>query len=289
MTRIAVISDAHSNLPATRAVFSHIEKSNIDYIYSLGDMIGKGPSPAKVVDIHKSNCDINVLGNWEDFILNSNVFELPIDYYRNHLSEDHLEFFSSLNYNIEFYLSGRFFRIFHAHPNNVYRRTFRHVPLQSHGELFLPPTFYNTEYPKQFADVVIYGDIHHPYEIQFNDRYFEEYFSSLKDSQFKNYDEFRQWNAKFLDLLTNRQVYNTGSIGQPFGNTMASYIILEGELGSKIISDFNITFVSVKYDQHLASKIALESTMTDKYEYSKEILTGVFRGFHPNSKFNQYL
>ena len=284
MTRIAIISDAHSNIPATEAVFSHIEKNHIDYIYSLGDMIGKGPSPAEVVDLHKNNCDITVLGNWEDFLLHSNVFELPIDFYRTHLTQDHMDFFYSLDYNIEFYLSGYFFRIFHAHPNNVYRRIFKKVPLQSHGELFLSPTFYNTVYPDLVADVVIYGDIHFPYHIHFDEEHFSTYFSRLEDPNLQSFAEFHQRNKKIIDFLSGRQVYNTGSVGQPFGNTLASYLVLEGNLHSRTRSDFQVTFVPVAYDKQAAAQIALSSNMADKNAYSEEILTGVFRGHTPKSK-----
>lgn len=284
MTRIAVISDAHSNIPATAAVLRHIENNRIDHIYSIGDMIGKGPSPCEVVDLHQKHCDISILGNWEDFILNSGVSGQPIDYYRARLSDAHLDFLKGLGYTIEFYLSGSLFRIFHAHPNNVYRRIFRKVPLQSHAELFVAPTFYETSYPHQFSDVVIYGDIHYPYEILFDEKYFKQYFKDLGHSVFKTYSDFQNYNFKLMQFLKNRRIYNAGSVGQPFGSTLASYIILEGALHSKIISDFQITFVTVDYDRNLASQIALHSEMGDKDEYAKEILTGVFRGYNPKSK-----
>lgn len=49
MERIAVISDIHGNLPALEAVLKDIKKQNIERIYCLGDLAGKGPSPAEVV------------------------------------------------------------------------------------------------------------------------------------------------------------------------------------------------------------------------------------------------
>ncbi len=283
MTRIAIISDAHSNIPATAAVFKHIDNNRIDYIYSIGDMIGKGPSPCEVVDLHKSYCNISILGNWEDFLLYSGIYENPISYYRRLLSDDHLSFFKSLGYVIEFFMSGRFFRIFHAHPDSVYKRVFKKVPLLTHMEMFMPPATYNTDFPGKAADIVIYGDIHYPYHISFDDLYFEAYYKALKDRIFATYDEFAAYNKVPISFLKGRTIYNAGSIGQPFGSTLASYIVLEGALGSEENSDLKIEAVSVKYDLSLASKIALESTMYDRAHYSAEILTGIYRGYSPCS------
>ena len=289
MKRIAIVSDAHSNIPATTAVFKHIEKNNIDYIYSIGDMIGKGPSPAEVVSIHQDYCNICILGNWEDFLLHSGVFENPIHYYRNKLSDNQVGFLRSLGYSIEFYMSGRLIRVFHAHPNSVYQRVFRKALLESHMEMFLPPTVYDSHFPDKMADVVIYGDIHYPYHVKFDGDYIRKHYESLNNSAYKQYEEFESKKQNLLSLLEGREIYNTGSIGQPFGSTLASYIVVEGFLDSKLNSDFNIEFVKVPYDNVLASQIALRSSMFDKHEYSKEILTGNFRGYSPGSKITKLL
>lgn len=284
MTRIAFISDTHSNVPATTAVLKHIEKNNIDLVYSLGDMIGKGPSPAEVVDLHRKHCSVNILGNWEDFLLNSSAASNPIRYYRKKLNTNQMEFLHSLGYNIEFYMSGRFVRVFHAHPDSVYKRVFRNVPLHAHLEMFLPPEVYKTRFPGKIADIAIYGDIHYPYSILFDEAYFRRYFQKLGTMIFNSYEDFQIYHADLLSFLRGRAIYNAGSVGQPFGNTLASYLLLEGKLHSEILSDLEISFVTVPYDNLLASKIALQSNMMDRKEYSNEILTGIFRGYNPRSK-----
>ena len=71
--RIALLSDVHGNLPAFEAVLRHIDNNNIDLIYNLGDLIGKGPSPKEVVDLSMERCNVSILGNWEDFLLNSGI------------------------------------------------------------------------------------------------------------------------------------------------------------------------------------------------------------------------
>ncbi len=50
MEKIAIISDIHGNIPALESVLADITKRNINSIFCLGDLAGKGPSGAEVVD-----------------------------------------------------------------------------------------------------------------------------------------------------------------------------------------------------------------------------------------------
>jgi len=43
MEQIAIISDIHGNAPALEAVIKEIQKRDINRIFCLGDIIGKGP------------------------------------------------------------------------------------------------------------------------------------------------------------------------------------------------------------------------------------------------------
>ena len=47
--KIAVISDIHGNMDAFDQVLEDIDKSHVDSIISLGDNIGYGPEPEKVI------------------------------------------------------------------------------------------------------------------------------------------------------------------------------------------------------------------------------------------------
>ncbi|MDQ0154833.1 putative phosphodiesterase [Robertmurraya andreesenii] len=52
MTKIAIISDIHGNKTALEAVFNDIRKREIERIFCLGDLIGKGPqSSVKILVI----------------------------------------------------------------------------------------------------------------------------------------------------------------------------------------------------------------------------------------------
>ncbi|MCP4179694.1 MAG: metallophosphoesterase [bacterium] len=55
MKKIAIISDIHGNIPALESVLEDIKKRNIDSIFCLGDLAGKGPSAAEAVDLVKDS------------------------------------------------------------------------------------------------------------------------------------------------------------------------------------------------------------------------------------------
>ena len=65
MEKIAIISDIHGNLPALEAVLHDIKRRGITRIFCLGDLVGKGPSSAEVVDLIKQTCEAVVQGNWD--------------------------------------------------------------------------------------------------------------------------------------------------------------------------------------------------------------------------------
>jgi diadenosine tetraphosphatase ApaH/serine/threonine PP2A family protein phosphatase len=61
--RIAIISDIHSNIEALTEVMRVIEKSKVDRIVSLGDVVGYGASPNACCDVVRANAEVTLLGN----------------------------------------------------------------------------------------------------------------------------------------------------------------------------------------------------------------------------------
>jgi protein phosphatase len=68
LDKVAVISDIHGNIPALEAVLADISTRDIELIYCLGDLAGKGQQSALAVDTCRELCDVVVRGNWDDFI-----------------------------------------------------------------------------------------------------------------------------------------------------------------------------------------------------------------------------
>ena len=73
--QLAILSDIHANMEAFEAVLKDINTASIDTIISLGDNIGYGPEPEKVISCLKENNIPSVMGNHEYAILNKSQIE----------------------------------------------------------------------------------------------------------------------------------------------------------------------------------------------------------------------
>lgn len=63
--KIAILSDIHANLEAFEAVVADLRQQGADRVICLGDNIGYGPDPDKVVDRLRQSGYLSVLGNHE--------------------------------------------------------------------------------------------------------------------------------------------------------------------------------------------------------------------------------
>ncbi|HEY1951427.1 MAG TPA: metallophosphoesterase family protein [Gemmatimonadaceae bacterium] len=66
VTRFALLSDIHANLPALRAVLDDIDRRpDIDAIYHLGDLTGYAPWPNEVVSLVRERHISGISGNYD--------------------------------------------------------------------------------------------------------------------------------------------------------------------------------------------------------------------------------
>lgn len=63
--KIAIISDVHANMEAFEQVLADIDRSNVDVVISLGDNIGYGPEPDRVIKYIRQHAIASVQGNHE--------------------------------------------------------------------------------------------------------------------------------------------------------------------------------------------------------------------------------
>ena len=67
MTRFAVITDTHANLPALEAALAAIGELGCECVYHTGDAVGAGPYPVEVLDrlLHTPATHL-VMGNHDE-------------------------------------------------------------------------------------------------------------------------------------------------------------------------------------------------------------------------------
>ena len=238
MERIAVISDIHGNMPALEAVLADIKNRNIERIFCLGDLAGKGPSAAEAVDKIRESCAVVIKGNWDYYLTELEGNEILM-WHQKKLGIERLTYLEGLPIYKEFYLSGKLFRLCHASPNDLFHRVYLSTEQSKRMKLFDATPTLNVK-----ADVVGYGDIH----------------------------------GAHIDNFNGKTIFNVGSVGNPLDMTQASYGIIEGYLDDKDERTLTISIVRVPYDIELAVDHANSTDMPEKQEYINELRTAVYRG-----------
>jgi predicted phosphodiesterase len=60
---VAVFGDAHAHAEALEAVLRDADAAGADELWSLGDMVGGGPDPERVVALTRKRCVVAMIGN----------------------------------------------------------------------------------------------------------------------------------------------------------------------------------------------------------------------------------
>jgi predicted phosphodiesterase len=240
--RIALVSDVHGNLTAFQAVLDDIEARGITRVFNLGDLAGKGPRGAEVVELSRERCEVHVQGNWDASMSDPAQERVePFTWWHDQLGEAQRDWLRGLPFCHDFRMSGRNVRVFHASAKSVFHRVFC-----DHDEAEFLGMFANTEATGEgpVPDVVGYGDIHEPY----------------------------------LETELGRTLFNAGSVGNCLDDPVPSYAIVEGVCGSAEPGPFSVQFVRVPYDVEAEIAVAERMGMLAADYWAVELRTGLYRG-----------
>jgi protein phosphatase len=243
MDRIALISDIHGNMPALEATLEDISRRGVRRVLCLGDLVGKGPHSERAVDVCREACEIVVKGNWDEFIRDPTDIA-TLRWHQQRLGAERLHYLAGLPGSVDFTMSGKQIRLFHASHQGVHHRVIMNDTQDNQLAMFT-----NTDFTGfvQEPDVVGYGDIH------------------------RNY----------LKSFQHKVLFNVGSVGNPLDVTQASYCILEGRYGDTAASPFSIQMIRVPYDIELAIHQAAQEQMPQLELYADELRTARYRGNAP--------
>jgi predicted phosphodiesterase len=243
MNQIAVISDVHGNLPALEAVLQDVQQRGITRILCLGDLVGKGPNAAQVVDWLREVCEIIIRGNWDESVLTPSQNQHVV-WQRRQLGQARLDYLATLPTTIELLMSGKHIRLFHASAIGIYHRVQMNDTVEAHHGMFANTAFTGDAIT---PDVVGYGDIH----------------------------------SMYLKTMRQRILFNAGSVGNPLDLTQAAYAILEGVSESRDPAPFTIRLIRVPYDIERAIRDAEDAQMPDLLPYVQELRTARYRNLPP--------
>ena len=83
MSRIAIFSDVHGNLPALKTILADLDVRKPDQVYCLGDLVDFAPWPNEVIELLRSSRIPCIMGNHDERI----AFDYPVIPLKKH-SED---------------------------------------------------------------------------------------------------------------------------------------------------------------------------------------------------------
>lgn len=259
MERIAIISDIHGNLEALTTVLNDIEKRNIKTIYCLGDIIAKGTHSKECLKLIREKCQIVIRGNCDEvFSMEHNLenanelSKKRIIWNQSKLNIEEREYLLNLPYSHEFYMSGSLIRLFHSTPHKIDGFAASIDSIDKKRAQFLPTE--NTV-SQEIADIIIYGHNH----------------------------------LQYLDKFYNKTLINVGSVGNPtdvirkenfdsnpMETTQANYLILEGNLNSKIY-DSSLSFQFVRLPYNIQKELSENTDNPELEAYITELTEGKYR------------
>lgn len=232
MTRIAVISDIHSNIYALEAVLKDIQKRKvIDEIICLGDVVGYYPYPNECVELIREHCSITMLGNHDAgvigdepaFYFNSTAYKMVV-WTQENLNKTNLQWLTTLPRKRTVERKKKSIYLVHGSPF----KTFDYMDAFSDKQwkFLLKRAFDETK-----TDILMVGHTHIPIKMKVGSKYF----------------------------------LNPGSVGQPrHGVPGAFYSILN-------LNSMTSTMVHLKYDfsplQKRMDELELPKSLSDRLNH----------------------
>lgn len=127
MKRIAVFSDIHGNLQALESILKDIERSNVDEVICLGDIIGIGPSSKECLDIVMDSRIKMVKGNHEIYQIDEKYYNNATSeeiehrkWVRNQLDDKEMDYIENLPMTYEELINGKLFTFTHFFLGDQY-------------------------------------------------------------------------------------------------------------------------------------------------------------------------
>jgi putative phosphoesterase len=167
MTRVAVITDIHGNLPALEAALQAIEAIGVDGLYCGGDLVGYGPRPNEVCRLIEERGIPTIYGNY-DYAIGRDLEDCGCAYVTQHdrdlgqlsvawtlaNTDEHSKgFMRGLPFDLRFDLGRQRVRLVHGSPRKVNEYLFEDKPAHTFERIAAGAE----------CDVLVFGHTHKPW------------------------------------------------------------------------------------------------------------------------------
>jgi predicted phosphodiesterase len=240
VTRCAIISDIHANLPALRAVLADIDqRRDVGGIYHVGDLTGYAPWPNEVVTLLRQRGIQGIAGNYDSTLAtdykhcgcraetarDEELSHMSYEWTRTHVTPETKRYLASLPFRVDIrplggHMSGPTITLLHGNQtlNTVY-------VTEDRPDAFLGKMAAAVGAKAQ--DVICFGHTH------------------------------KAWQR----VVDGVQFVNAGSVGRPKDRDWrACYVLL-----SIVGSGAQVEFVRVAYDVEEAARAILASELPDEF------------------------
>jgi len=254
MEKTAFFSDVHGNLEALETVLDHMRDQDPDRVICLGDLVGYGARPVKVLDrIRRLTPDFLLRGNHDEALLNGaygfnpvarRALEWTRDRIENESPAEQKEAALDLLRSTDPSESEEDRLYVHASPRRPLMEYI--LPSDCHSLIEEVPEKIRKNF-QQVDRLCFFGHTHQPGIITEDGQY-------LRPGQ--------MGGQKNLDP-DQKYMVNPGSVGQPRdGNPNASYLVLENDTVTFHRVEYNISIAQERIrkeevlDNRLASRLA---------------------------------
>jgi putative phosphoesterase len=167
VSRVAVVTDIHANLPALDAALGWIEESGIEQTYCGGDLVGYGPRPNEVCARIEERGIPTIYGNYDWAIARDEedcgcayvnrhdreIGQLSVDWTLAHTDQRAKDFMRDLPFDLRFELAGKRVRLVHGSPRRVNEYLFEDKPARTFERIAAGAD----------CDVLVFGHTHKPW------------------------------------------------------------------------------------------------------------------------------
>jgi putative phosphoesterase len=238
ISRVAVITDIHGNLPALEACLAAIDAIRVDEIYCGGDLVGYGPHPNEVCELIEEQGIPTIYGNY-DWAIGRDLDDCGCAYItqhdrelgqqsvawtRAHTNQRSKDFMRGLPFDLRFPLGDQDVHLVHGSPRKVNEYLFEDKPVSLYERLA----------KAEDAQVLVFGHTHKP------------------------------WIREYGGVL----FVNCGSVGKPKdGDPRAAFAILEADEHGPVTASIQ----RVPYDAEAVAREVAAVGLPG--EYAKKLVT----------------